>query len=177
MNDPLSTFGAFLTGAVIFGCAATVTPPTGDGTVSVGTFDSRAVAIAYARSDMARESMAGLMAEFEQAKLAGDTERVAELEAIGKERQAELHLQGFSTGSVAGYLELVEAQLPGIARQAGVELLVSKWDLVYRDPSAQTHDVTELLVEAFDPDDATRKACREILEHDPVPPDQLDHEH
>jgi hypothetical protein len=177
MNSRPSRASALLAGALILACTAAVHPPEGEGTVTLGTFDSRAVAIAYAGSEAFGSYMSGLMQELDDAKRAGDTARVAELEAFGPELQARLHRQGFSTGAVDDILEQIEDQIPAIARAAGVDVLVSKWDLVWQEPDAALHDVTWSLVEAFDPDERTRTSCREIMAQDPVPEADLGHEH
>ncbi len=69
----------------------------------------------------------------------------------------------------------IEDKLPGIAKEAGVDVIVSKWTLAYRGPAAEFVDVTDLLAAEFDPDEATRKGIREIVETEPVPLDQLKH--
>jgi hypothetical protein len=66
----------------------------------IGTFDSRAVAIAFYRSAEFQEDTRGLMMELEEAKAAGDEERVKELEALFPALQHRMHQQGFSTASV-----------------------------------------------------------------------------
>lgn len=147
-------------------------------TVVVGTFDSRAVAIAYTRSAAFQEHLAGLRAELERARAAGDAERVAELEALGPAMQERIHRQGFGTAPVDDVVARIDARLPQIAREAGVDVIVSQWALAYRGPAARFVDVTDGLVAEFEPDAATLKAIREIRKTDPVPADQLDeHRH
>ena len=58
-----------------------------------------------------------------------------------------------------------------------VDAIVSKWDLVYRRPTAELVDVTELLVDAMQPDARGRKSALEILAQPPIPEDELDHDH
>jgi len=47
----------------------------------------------------------------------------------------------------------------------------------YQDKSAKFVDVTWEMVNLFDPDEATVKTIKEVIEIEPVPADQLDHEH
>ena len=145
--------------------------------VVVGTFDSRAIAVAYIRSDAHAKRLNKLRAEVEaalaEARAAGDEARVAELEARGPALQRKAHQQGFSTAPVDDILVHVEDQLPAIAKEAGVDVIVSKWVLTYKRPTASFVDVTEALVAEFDPDEATMKVIKQLLATDPVPLDQL----
>ncbi len=87
------------------------------------------------------------------------------------------HEQGFGTAPVDDIIARIEDKLPAIAKQAGVDVIVSKWTLAYRNPTARFVDVTDLLAAEFDPDEETWKGIREIVETEPVPLDQLKEEH
>lgn len=145
--------------------------------VVVGTFDSRAVAIAYVRSDEFRRRLDEKREELERAQAAGDEARVAELEAFGPELQRHVHEQGFSTAPVDDIVVRIEDRLAGIAERRGVDVIVSKWVLAYSAPGARFVDVTEDLAACFDPDEATWKTIRQIVAQDPVPLDELQHDH
>ena len=142
--------------------------------VRVGTFDSRAVALAYYRSDEFRSQMAGLKAEYEKAKAAGDEKRIQELDAEGPAQQELAHKQGFSTWPVDDILKKIEERIPGIAQQAGVDLIVSKWDLVYERSDAEFVDVTDLMVQPFAPDEKTLEIIQQLKTRKPVPLAQLE---
>lgn len=90
--------------------------------ILVGTFDSRAVAIAYYRTETHANYINDLKAERAKAKAAGDEERVKELSAKGKAWQELANKQGFSTWPVDDILETIKGKLPEIAEQAGVDL-------------------------------------------------------
>jgi hypothetical protein len=144
-------------------------------TVVVGTFDSRGLLFAYVGSAEFNQRMSALHAEREQAASAGDDERVAELDALGPQMQRRIHAQGFGTAPVDDIIARIEDRLPAIAKQAGVDVIVSKWTLSYSSPTAKFVDVTEQLAAEFNPDEATLEGMRELLATDPVPPDQLEH--
>jgi hypothetical protein len=172
--------GALAAGALVLACAALVGPadrPADDARVTLGIFDSRAVAIAYANSERFETRMAGLLEDLDEARAAGDEARVAELEAFGPQLQKRLHEQGFSTAPVDDILEHIEEELPAIAKRAGVDVIVSKWDLVWRDPAAECVDVTGHLVDALQPDEKGRQWAMQIVDQEPIPEDQLDHDH
>jgi hypothetical protein len=152
--------------------------PDGTGAASrvrLGTFDSRAVAVAYARSDTFASRLQGMRAELQEAKEAGDEDRASRLEAEGQSLQRQLHMQGFGTAPIDGILEQIRGDLPEIAREAGVDVIVSVWHLAYREDSAELVDVTDTIVERFAPDEQTRKIIRQLRDRPPVPAERLEH--
>ncbi len=142
--------------------------------VRVGSFDSRAIAVAYVRSDKFKNYLEGLQAELEQAKAANDEKRVKELEIQGPEMQKLIHKQGFSIWPVNDILEHIKGDYPEIAEQADVDVIICKWDIVYKRADAELVDVTNQMVKLFDPDEATLKVIEELLKKPPVPLKDLD---
>ncbi len=138
-----------------------------------GTFDSRAVAVAYYRSEAFRREIQGLKAEFEKAKAAGDEKRMKELDARGSASQDLAHKQSFGTWPIDNVLAAVKGRLPDVARDAAVGLLVSKWSVAYLDPAADTVDVTDSLVSLFAPDETTLKIVAEVRKQEPLSPEAL----
>jgi hypothetical protein len=182
MNKLHTALGLLVAGAIVL----TLSAQDGAGghgqrsvnpAVVVGTFDSRAVAIAYIRSETRSEELRALHAELARAKAAGDAERVAELEALGPALQKRAHEQGFGSAPVDDIIAQIEDRLPGIADAAGVDVIVSKWALTYRRPHAKLVDVTDEIAAAFHPDAETLEIIRDVLKTEPIPLDQLDHDH
>lgn len=166
----------FLAGLLAAGSAGVARAAEGGaaaGSCRVGVFDSRAVAVAYAASKGFNEELALKMKEYRQAKDAGDQEKVKQLEAAGQAGQEQLHLQGFGTASVSGILDRIKDQLPAIARQNKVDLIVSKWDIAYQTPTVETVDITETIIEPFQPSERTRKIVADLKGKDPVPAEEL----
>lgn len=163
----------------VFACVAAalgivpVRGQTASPAIRIGTYDSRAIAVAYARSGIPARVSAQLAAERDRARAAGDEKRARELEARGKAQQTRLHEQGFSTGSVAELMEQIRPGIPAVARAAGVALVVSKWEVVYKDPAVEYVDVTMPLVRAFSTDPRVLTLVEELMKHDPIPIDQL----
>lgn len=146
--------------------------------IRIGTFDSRALAMAWYRSPTFKEQMSELHAAHQRARASGDEERVKELEARGPTMQDLMHKQGFGTWPVDNILEKIKDEIPGIAEQAGVSVIVSKWDIVHQTSGIEFVDVTDQMVAPFEPDEATRKVIEEIREKKPVPLEQLEnHQH
>ena len=152
---------------------APVAGQTAQERMRVGTYDSRAIAVAYANSGQHRQEIAKLMKDLEQAKAARDEKRTKELEAQGLARQARLHQQGFSTGSVINIMDKIRPALAAVAKEAGVVLIVSKWEAVYADPSIEYVDVTMPLVMKFNPNAQTLRWIESMKGKDPIPLEEL----
>lgn len=133
----------------------------------VGTFDSRAIAIANSRAF--GQHVASLKEKYNKAKEEGNETLMKELEATGVSSQQLMHLQGVGKASVADILEKVKEDLPKIAEEAGVDLIVSQWEVWYRNPAVEIVDVTSHLAQLFDPDEITLKMIEEIRKKDPRP--------
>ncbi|MHC4122567.1 MAG: OmpH family outer membrane protein [Planctomycetota bacterium] len=155
-----------------FAVAETTVAETGQTKVRVGVFDSRAVAIAYAHSEW--NEVDSKMAELQKARAAGDTKKIKELEAWGPAQQARLHKQGFGTASVSNLLKHIKDDIPKIAKETGVDIIVSKWDIVYQNPSVKLIDITNEIVKPFKPSGKTLKSIRGIQTHPPVSAEVLE---
>jgi len=150
-------------------------------TLVVGTFDSRAVAVAYVQSDAFSNYLVAQQTDvakvLERAKTAGDETLVAELGALGPAMQKRLHEQGFGTAPVDDIIARIIDKLPNIAKEAGVDVIISKWTLTYSNPTAEFIDVTSLIVAEFEPNERTLKMIQSTVEADPVPLDEIGHDH
>jgi len=163
-------------GSVLFCVTATAAPPGGGPEAKklrVGTFDSRAVTAAYVGSEKFNRRIQQLMEEHKKAKAAGDAEKLKQLEADGKAQQDRIHQQGFSTAPVADILQQIKEELPAIAGEAGVEVIVSQWDVAYNVPSAKFVDVTDLIIKPFHPSQRTRRIVKELSKQPPIPLEKL----
>jgi hypothetical protein len=139
----------------------------------VGIYDNRAIAVAYAASK--HNPVAGKMKEHKEAKAAGDTERVKELEAWGKKHQRQLHRQGFGRVPVDDLLTCVKEKLPEVAEDGGVDVIV--WQCDYSGPNVEVVDITKELVQLFDPSEKTLKTVAELKKHDPIDLDTVEEHH
>jgi hypothetical protein len=139
----------------------------------IGVYDSRAVAVAYANSAEFRESLKASKADYQKAKAVKDEKRMKEIEARMKLGQRRLHEQGFSTGSVAGIMAKIKGALPDVAKKAGVQALVSKWELNYQSTEAEAVDVTDELVGLFEVSDKGREWAKEIRAKPPLPLEEI----
>jgi Skp family chaperone for outer membrane proteins len=131
----------------------------------VGTFDSRVIAHAYAHSDMAKPMMNEMSKKYMLAKKEGNEELRIELKAL----QQVMQQQAFSIACVADILEKVEAELPKVAEEAGVDIIVSKWEVMFKNPSIEIVDVTSHLVRLFNPSESGLKEIESFKEQPPVP--------
>lgn len=141
--------------------------------VRIGTFDSRAIALAFWRSEEGVKRIKAIYEEAEKAKAAQDENRVKELAIEGPGLQVRMHQQVFSTGSVTDVVEKIKSNLPQIAKEAGVSLIIPKSQIAYMDGSVEYVDVTSQLVKLFNPRDETLKVIEDLRRQEPVPIEKM----
>jgi len=139
------------------------------GKLRVGVFDSRALAIAYAGSEAHNARGNQLVKEHKEAKAAGNQAKVKQLEIEGEVGQELLHEQGFSNASVNNILAEIKDQLPAIAKEADVAMIVSKWEVAFQGPSVELVDVTPLLVKPLQPKAKAQQWIEDIQKKPPMP--------
>jgi hypothetical protein len=171
MTVTITAAAALLGAAVLFGqgrraepadgtmattTTTTVPPAASGGTVRIGAYDSRAVALAWSRSDTPSakawakhrdELHRKAKALKEAGKQDGDEFKKMERELVNI--QFLQHAIVFSTAPPESALKELEARLPDIAREAGVQIIVPRTD--WQDPSLQVIDLTDQLVAEFKP--------------------------
>lgn len=147
--------------------------PPSEQKVRVGTFDSRLVAIAYARSEIFQRRVAKLYADAKEAKVAGNEKRVKQLETAGPALQELIEKQSYSTWPVDDILETIKGEIPEIARQAKVDVLVSKWNVVFQRNGVELVDVTDLMIKPFNVTEETQKILDSMRRKQPLPLEKL----
>jgi hypothetical protein len=162
---------ALATGLLLCGCGKAE-----NAVDRIGVYDSRSIAVAWAGTEPYNNLMKSLQAEWQQAKAAGDQKKVEEVEAEAEAQQRLLHMQAFSTAPVDDILAHIEDSLAEIKKEAGVTMLVSKWDTetLAQYPSAEQIDVTMMLVDALHPNERQRQTAITIQESEPIPLDQAE---
>ncbi len=110
------------------------------------------------------------------AKQAGDAATVAKIEAEMQARQKRFHVMGFAKADVSTLLEPIAGQLPAFADRAGIDVLVSKWDVDWVRSGVELVDVTEELAKLFEPKEQSLKWIREVRTKEPLPAAEIDHE-
>jgi len=153
--------------AVSFGQAQSAPPK-----LRIGTYDSRAVAVAYAASRF--NPVAAKKKELDAAKAAGDQRKVAELEAWGPAFQKALHRQGFGRVPVDDLLANVKDRLPEAARKTGVEAIVFASD--WSAEGVQVVDVTSEVAALFEPSERTLATIAELRKQAPLGLDEIEKE-
>jgi hypothetical protein len=141
--------------------------------IRVGTFDSRAIAVAAVNSKAHQDALAKVMAEHERAKAANDTNQIAAIRARMNTKQRRQHEQGFSTASVVSLLESVRSKLPDVAQAANVDLIASKWEVAFASDNVETIDVTDQIVKLFTPSERSLRWIQEVRKRQPIPIDDL----
>lgn len=131
----------------------------------IGTFDSRAVALAFYRSEYWAEHLKSKVAERNREKAAGNQARVTELEAWSKHQQELAHQQVFDGAPVSNVLDHIRSSWPEIARTAGVNAIVS--EIHYIGSPAATVDLTMQIVDWLKSSAQPRAMVKDVLENGP----------
>jgi hypothetical protein len=153
---------SLLLAIAVLGCGAPESrPPTA--TERVGTYHAPSLVIAWVRSAEHARELDALVAARDAAKKAGDEAKVAECERTGGQRQDLAHRQLAGEAGVEDILARLKADLPSILESARVDRLVA--DTEPLEEGIERVDLTELLVERFHPDEATRKLLAEARKH------------
>jgi hypothetical protein len=126
----------------------------------VGTYDGRAVAVAYANGPLFAARMRELREAHNAAEDRQDEAEMAALEARAVAQQQRFHAQAFDGADVDDILEVVAPQLAGLCASAGVVRL-EKVNLA-RPDGVVTVDVTDRLVDLFEPSDKGRRWIRDL---------------
>lgn len=173
MKSQTTTVITLIALATLVVCASKAPAQSPSTRTRVGTYDSRAVALAYYNSEEYRARMGAIKAEVEAAKVAGDEKKHAELRAQMPFLQARMHWQVFSSVSAPNVIATIADALPSVASKARVAAIVSKWELVFRDESIEYVDLTPELVALFKPTEQVQKWVTEMAKKDPIPLDSL----
>jgi len=139
----------------------------------IGTFDSRCVALAYYRSEESLAALDAMMMEYEKAVAAGDSLAARELDSLGRDRQDRMHAQVFSAADADEVIWEIWDVIPEVAAEAGVDVIVSEWDVIYSDSLFAPVDVTDFLVRRFHPTEETLGIITQMKGMPAVPPQLL----
>ena len=142
--------------------------------MKIGTYDSRIVTFAWSRSDFFGQRLAKIRQQSDSAEKAHDTVKLKEVSVGAISYQHLLHQMVFSSGSAAFIMALVNDKLPGLAKSAGVSIILSKWELTWSDPGVEIVDLTSQVAALFNPKDNIDKMAGEMTKQDPIPIDHLD---
>jgi hypothetical protein len=143
-------------------------------TLKVGVYDTRAIAIVYARSEFHSNWISELKARHEKAKAAGNEEDIAAIEKEAEDRQHLFHLMGFGTYPVEELLDPVRDKLGGVAEQAGVDVIVSKWAFTWHRGDAGFTDVTPAMMQLFNPSEKALELYGQIKDKPPASREEIE---
>jgi len=105
----------------------------------------------------------------EAAKVAKDVKEIKRINKEAARRQQEFHLMAFGSDSVKHLLAPVADKLPAVAKAAGVDVIVSKWEIVHRDPALKTVDVTMAIAKLYEPDEKRLGFLKDLESRQPLP--------
>ncbi len=173
MLTRLAIFALFGISACCTGQASA--DPAAKPSARVGTYDSRAIAIAFSGSKFFSAEQAPIVEEYNDAKARGDQQRVSEIETSMKEQQAKMHRQGFGTASVDDLLAHVQDRIAAIEDEHSVVAVVSKWDesTLSKYSDHERIDLTGALVALYDPGAEQLGWIKDLEGKDPIAHDEL----
>jgi len=141
--------------------------------LKIGTYDSRIIAFAWSRTDYLKQHMIKFNQQNDSATKVHDSARVKELSVGIMSYQHLLHQVVFSNGSTGFIMALIKDKIPGLAKSAGVSVIISKWELSYSDPSIEVVDLTSQVAQLFQPKENIDKMAEEISKQAPAPIEEL----
>lgn len=178
INTTLALIGAVL------GCASSSSEDiesTGSGSAQgprIAVFNTRAVAMAYARSsrpDCMLARVQEIRATHQKAEENGDESKAQDLAAEAVAIQEKIHGQVFSDAPIPEILQLIKSEMAAIAKAANVDLIVGQ--VLYESKEVALIDITEHMIAPFEPDAKTRQGIKELLKTQPVPLSELKQGH
>ncbi|MHC4737746.1 MAG: hypothetical protein ACYS9Y_02470 [Planctomycetota bacterium] len=140
----------------------------------VGVYDSRAIPMAYTHSQYGDDFMPKLSREKKEAEARGDVKKAQELEEKMQRYALKRHKQVFSTAPVHDLLDLVQERIPEVAKQTGVDLIASKWEIVYLASDVEVVDVTLKMAKMFEPKLGTLEAIQELMKKEPLTEEEVE---
>jgi hypothetical protein len=159
--------------ALLFASLASVSiPPLGaqeasldqPAKIRIGTYDNRAIAVAWAGSDL--NPVKEKMKEYEIAKQAKDVEKIAELEAWGPAHQRLLHFQGFGRVPVGELLTPLRDQVKELMAEKRLTAIAMQCDEIA--DNVELVDITLDLVKLYKPTDQTLEWVEQLRDQPPV---------
>ena len=166
-NILVGVLAILLGGAMVVGAQRDTAAPSAterSPRVRIGVYESRAVAVAYARSHF--NPVQQKMAEHAAAKQAGDEKKVKELEEWGQQHQRALHFQGFCRVPVTDLLEHVKPGLHKILADQRLVAISMSCDVTSAD--VELVDVTDQIVDLYEPSAQTRETISQIRKVEPA---------
>lgn len=142
--------------------------------LKIGIYDSRAVTYAYTNSVMFKQGQQKINKENSEILKSKDTAKWKETMTKIFTEQYLLHQRVFATGSATSILKKIESQLPAVAKNAGVDIIVSKWELTWNDSNASLIDLTDSIAQLFVPIDKLGNVYTEIKKADKMEVDDFD---
>jgi len=143
----------------------------------VGVYDSRAVALAYWRTENRLDNYHDpLIEQIKKAKAEGDKELVKKLDAELWGHRKLLHKQVFSNGPIDDVLEKINDEVAEVRNEANFIAIVSKWDkkTLKSYKCAELVDATDMIVAQFNPDEKVLKTIEVMKKEKPIPGIALD---
>lgn len=168
----LSILLAATAATAAFAGSTVLAPQAAAPKLRVGTYDGRAIAVAYAASR--HNPVPQKTAERDVAKKAGDKAKVCELEAWGERLQRQLHRQAFSHVPVDDLLVPVKDGVAALGQAEGLAAIADGY--LFTADGVESVDVTDALVKLYEPSARTLETVAEVRKRPVQDLDELERE-
>jgi hypothetical protein len=102
------------------------------------------------------------------AKEKNDTIEIANIDKEMNLRQRMMHEQGFGKGSVSYIMDEIKDKMSELAKNEGLNIIVSKWELNFNSTDGEIIDISEKVANLFEPTKDMRDIYQEFLKNEPV---------
>jgi hypothetical protein len=139
--------------------------------IRIGVFDSRAVAVAFYNSKFSnvQQIFGEIGKRMKAAQDSNNTEEITNIQEEAKMRQAFIHEQGFGKGSVSAIMEMMKDKIIELSNKENLNVLISRWELVFTSTNAEVIDVTDKITDLFEPDERIKTILQEMKKQEPIP--------
>ncbi|QDU71651.1 hypothetical protein [Mucisphaera calidilacus] len=165
MKPTLTTLA--LVAAITLIPALTLTGQQQPDPIRIGVYDNRAIAIAYAASESHNQMLAEVREQYEKAKADDNKQQIRAIGQRMQTHQEAMHFQGFGRAPVNDLLEPIHDDLRQLAADLDLAAITRECDVTAAN--VETVDITEQIVELYNPSERTRNTVASVRKADPIP--------
>ena len=125
--------------------------------VRVGTFDSRLVALAYYNSKDYDQFIADFNRQYKVAESKKDSITIKKMLIKGPVLQRMMNDRIFGKGSVNLILDNYKDKIDAVGKANNVNMIVSKWEVMYKTPGIEYVDLTWKIMAIWNPSEQVIK--------------------
>lgn len=125
--------------------------------IRVGTYDSRLVALAYYNSKDYDKFIADFNRQYKLAESKKDSTTIKKMLVKGPVLQRMMNDRIFGKGSVNLILDNYKDKIDAVGKANNVNMIVSKWEVIYKTPGIEFVDLTWKIMAIWNPSEQVIK--------------------